>query len=160
LLWNGEWEVTTFQNEKNFSFNMVPFPLVFDTYHAQADSHTFVLPRQIAVDPASRAAALEFISFMLKDSYTWSQGGHIPAYLPVTESNQYKSLKPQSNYASVAAHVVFDPNAWFSGSGSELENQAGAAFQTILNGQASPTQGLRQFRQAIQKLLSVKLPFQ
>jgi multiple sugar transport system substrate-binding protein len=160
LLWNGEWEVTTFQNEKNFSFNMVPFPLVFDTYHAQADSHTFVLPRQIAVDPASRAAALEFISFMLKDSYTWSQGGHVPAYLPVTESNQYKSLKPQSNYASVAADVVVDPNAWFSGSGSELETQAGAAFQTVLNGQAKPTQGLRQFRQAIQKLLSVKLPFQ
>jgi multiple sugar transport system substrate-binding protein len=97
---------------------------------------------------------------MLKDSYTWSQGGHVPAYLPVTESNQYKSLKPQSNYASVAASVVVDPNAWFSGSGSELENQAGAAFQTVLNGQASPTQGLRQFRQAIQKLLSVKLPFQ
>jgi multiple sugar transport system substrate-binding protein len=160
FLWNGEWEVTTFQNEKNFSFNMVPFPLVFDTYHVQADSHTFVLPHQSAVDPASRAASLEFISFMLKDSYTWSQGGHVPAYLPVTESNQYKSLKPQSNYASVAADVVVDPNAWFSGSGSELETQAGAAFQTVLNGQAKPTQGLRQFRQAIQKLLSVKLPFQ
>jgi multiple sugar transport system substrate-binding protein len=160
FLWNGEWEVTTFQNQKNFSFNMVPFPLVFDTYHAQADSHTFVLPHQSAVDPASRAASLEFISFMLKDSYTWSQGGHVPAYLPVTESNQYKSLKPQSNYASVAADVVVDPNAWFSGSGSELETQAGAAFQTVLNGQAKPTQGLRQFRQAIQKLLSVKLPFQ
>lgn len=158
FLWNGEWEVSTFLTQKT-PFNMVPFPQVYDQYHAQADSHTFVLPRQIAVDPARRAASLQLISYMLKDSYTWAQGGHIPAYLPVTESASYKNLKPQSNYASVAASVVVDPAAWFSGSGSELENQAGAAFQTILNGQASVTQGLRQFRAALQKLLSVKLPF-
>jgi len=159
FLWNGEWEVTTFQSQKNFSFNMVPFPLLFDQYRVQADSHAFVLPRQIAPDPARRAASLEFISFMLKDSYTWSQGGHIPAYLPVTESDKYKSLKPQSNYASVAADVVVDPNAWFSGSGSELENQTGTIFAPVLNGNATPQQGLRQFRAAMQKLLSFNLPF-
>jgi multiple sugar transport system substrate-binding protein len=160
FLWNGDWEVTTFQNQKNFQFNMVPFPLIFDQYHTQADSHALVLPRQIAVDPARRAASLEFISFLLKDSYTWAQGGHVPAYLPVTQSDQYKQLKPQSNYVGVAADVVVDPNAWFSGSASELEKQAGAAFQTVLNGQATPQQGLRQFRQALLKLLSTKLPFQ
>jgi multiple sugar transport system substrate-binding protein len=159
-LWNGDWEVTTFQNQKNFSFNMVPFPLVFDQYRVQADSHAFVLPRQIAVDPVRRAASLELISFMLKDSYTWSQGGHVPAYLPVTQSNEYKNLKPQSNYASVAADVVVDPNAWFSGSGSELENQTGTIFAAVLNGNATPQQGLSQFRAAMQKLLRVKLPFQ
>ena len=158
FLWNGEWEVTTFLGEK-MNFNMVPFPLIFDQYHAQADSHTFVLPRQAAVDPGRRAASLELISFMLKDSYTWAQGGHVPAYLPVTESDAYKKLKPQSNYASVPANVVVDPSAWFSGSGSELETQAAAAFQTIVQGQASITQGLRQFRAAVQKLLDVKLPF-
>jgi multiple sugar transport system substrate-binding protein len=152
--------VTTFENQKGFEFSMVPFPLVFDQYRVQADSHSFVLPRQIATDPERRSASLEFISYMLKNSYTWAQGGHVPAYLPVTESEEYKKLKPQSNYASVAPDVVFDPNAWFSGSGSELENQAGAAFQTVLNGQASPQQGLRQFREALQKLLSIKLPFQ
>jgi multiple sugar transport system substrate-binding protein len=160
FLWNGEWEVTTFQSQKNFAFNIVPFPLIFNQYRVQADSHSFVLPHQIAVDPTSRAAALEFISFMLKDSYTWSQGGHIPAYLPVTESAQFKSLKPQSNYASVAADVVVDPNAWFSGSGSEMENQTGTIFAPVLNGNATVQQGLRQFRAAIQKLLTVKLPFQ
>jgi multiple sugar transport system substrate-binding protein len=158
--WNGEWEVTTFQNQKGFPFSMVPFPLVFDEYHTEADSHAFVLPHQIAVDPARRAASLELISFLLNDSYTWAQGGHIPAYLPVTASTQYKTLKPQSNYASVADSVTVDPNAWFSGSGSELENQAGNVFATVLTGQATPVQGIKQFRATIQKLLSVQLPFQ
>ncbi len=111
---------------------MVPFPQVYGQYHAQADSHTFVLPRQSSVDPVSRAAALQYISFMLKDSYTWAQGGHVPAYLPVAESANYKNLKPQSNYASVASNIVIDPAAWFSGSGSRLEIEAGTAFQVAI----------------------------
>ena len=158
FLWNGEWEVTTFITQKT-PFNMVPFPLVYNEYHTQADSHSFVLPRQSVVDPARRAATLKFISFLLQDSLTWAEGGHVPAYLPVTESSAYKQLKPQSNYASVAPNTVVDPTAWFSGSGSEMENQAGAAFQTALNGQATPAQGVSQFRGAVEKLLAVKLPF-
>jgi multiple sugar transport system substrate-binding protein len=158
FLWNGEWEVTTFQTQKT-PFSMAPFPQVYSEYRVQADSHTFVLPRQGSVDPVSRANALQFISFMLKDSYTWAQGGHVPSYLPIAESANYKSLKPQSNYASVASNIVIDPVAWFSGSGSQMENQAGAAFQLALNGQGTPTQGVRQFRDAMQKLLAIKLPF-
>ena len=158
MLWNGEWEVTTFQTQKT-SFSMAPFPLIYDQYHAQADSHTFVLPRQSSVDPVSRAAVLQYIGFMLKDSYTWAQGGHVPAYLPVTDSTSYKSLKPQSNYASVAPNVVIDPPAWFSGSGSRLENDAGTAFQLALNGQGTPAQSISQFRTDMKNLLAIKLPF-
>jgi multiple sugar transport system substrate-binding protein len=139
---------------------MVPFPLVYDTYHVQADSHAFILPHQSAVDPAQREASMEFIRFMLSNSYTWAQGGHVPAYLPVTQSAQYKSLKPQSNYVGVAENVVVDPSAWFSGSGSQFETHVSAAIQTVLNGQASPKQGLAQFRTAVLKLLAVKVPFQ
>lgn len=156
--WNGEWEVSTFINQKGLKFNMVPFPKVFDQYHVQADSHAFILPRQSVVDPNTRAAVLEFISYMLKTSLNWAQGGHIPAYLPVTTDTQYKQLKPQSNYASVAADVTVDPIAWFSGSGSELENQAGAAFQQVLSGQFTTKQGLDQFKAALRKLLSLPSP--
>jgi multiple sugar transport system substrate-binding protein len=158
FFWQGEWEVTTFQTQKT-PFNMVPFPQIFDSNATQADSHTFVLPHQIALDPARRAATLKFISFMLNDSYTWSQGGHIPSYLPVAESDQYKNLKPQSNYASVADNVVVDPTAWFSGSGSAMENQAGGAFQPVMAGQYTPAQGVKQFRATITKFLNMKLPF-
>jgi multiple sugar transport system substrate-binding protein len=156
--WNGEWEVTTFAGQSNFHFNMVPIPKVFDTYRVQADLHSFVLPRQAAVDPTNRAAALEFISFMLKDSLTWAQGGHIPAYLPVAESSAYKNLKPQSNYSSVADSVVIDPAVWFGGSGSDFETQAGAAFQAVMTGQSTPKQGIQQFRTAINRLLNIPSP--
>lgn len=158
FLWNGEWEVTTFITQKT-PFSMAPYPQVYNTYAVQGDLHSFVMPRQLAPDPAHRAAALQFISFMLQDSFTWAQGGHVPAYLPVTDSERYKNLKPQSNYASVAAHVVIDPTDWFSGSGSELENKTQTIFAPVMSGQATPAQGIKQWKAAIQKLLNTRLPF-
>lgn len=153
--WNGEWEITTFQGIDNFHFNMVPFPKVYQTYKVQADCHAFVLPHQLAVDPDKRANALKLISFMLNNSLEWAKGGHIPAYLPVTESTEYQQLKPQSNYASVAASTVFDPIAWFSGSGSQLESDSAAAFQQVVTGAYTPLQGVRQFKETLQKYLSI-----
>ena len=136
---------------------MRPFPTVFDRPATQADSHTFVLPRK----PRSRArldAALRFISTLLEESLTWAQGGHIPAYKPVFESAAYRKLVPQSHYASSADHVVYDPFAWYSGSGSDLEAQAGAAFQPVATGANTPQQGLAAFRDYLDQVANVHPP--
>jgi hypothetical protein len=47
----------------------------------------------------------------------------------VFESAEYRKLSPQSDYAEAAERVVFDPLAWYSGSGSNLETNAGSAFK-------------------------------
>jgi multiple sugar transport system substrate-binding protein len=158
FLWNGEWEVTTFQAIPNFHFNMVPFFNIFGGNQAEADSHSFILPRQAYPDPARMAATLTFISFMLKDTLTWAQGGHIPAYLPVATSEAYKKLKPQSNYAGVAKDVVVDPPAWFSGSGSDFESLADGVFGAVMLGQLTPAKGIQQFRAGVQRMLNVPSP--
>ncbi len=157
FFWQGEWEVTTFQTA-NTPFNMVPFPNIFGGGQCQADSHTFVLPRQASVDPARREASYLFISSLLKDSFVWAHGGHIPAYLPVATSQEYKNLKPQSNYAGVAANVVVDPTAWFSGSGSEFESVVSAPIQASFQGQLTPQQALAQLKASVQKLLNTPSP--
>lgn len=102
---------------------------------------------------------LTFISYMLKDSLVWARGGHIPAYLPVTNSAAYKHLVPQSHYAAEAKHVEYDPVAWFSGSASQLETDAGLAFQAVMEGQLSPQGGLSEFRTDLRKLINTPPPF-
>ncbi len=154
---NGEWEVTTFQSQK-MKFNMVPLPTAYDNKATWADSHCFVLPHQAYPNVESRKAALRFVSYMLKTSQTWAQGGHIPAYLPVTESSGFKSLKPQANYASVANEVVYDPPAWFSGAASDLETQVTNAIQGAVSGSMSPDQALEQMKKAMNKLLTTPAP--
>src|SRR5947209_653892 len=157
FFWQGEWEVTTFQGAK-LPFNMTLFPNIFGNNKTQADSHTFVLPKQSSVDQQRLADSLKFISFMLNDSLVWAEGGHIPAYQPVVKSTAYQQLKPQANYAAQAQSVVYDPPAWFSGSGSQMETQAGAAFQAVMGGQLTPKQGLDQYRSYMQKMLTTPSP--
>ncbi len=154
---NGGWEVTTFETE-GIPFSAVPFPNVFGTNQTWADSHVFVLPKQPDDDQGRLDASLRFISFMLKDSLTWAQGGHIPSYLPVATGPEFAGLEPQSNYAAAAETPVYDPRAWFSGAAAPLQEEAGAAFGAVLNGQKSPREGISQYRAAMEDLLDTPEP--
>jgi multiple sugar transport system substrate-binding protein len=153
----GDWELPTFQTAK-LKFDMQPFPTIFGQEATQADSHALVLPRLKHPDPARTDLALGFAKSLLDQSITWAEGGHIPAWLPVQRSEKYRKLQPQSNYAGVAEHVVYDPPAWFSGSGSSLEVEAGSAFGSVLGGRSSPAQGVEQFRKALERLAAAPSP--
>ena len=69
----GEWEITPAQAVKGLKFGMVPVPTLFDKPAAQADSHTFVLPRRTA-RPEQRKQAMGFIKSMLDQSYDLGRG--------------------------------------------------------------------------------------
>ena len=153
---NGEWEVTTFQTQK-LKFDMRPVPNVLGTAHTEADSHTFVLPNKHRT-PEQLDAALGFVAQLIGQGQTWAKGGHVPAYKPTFESDAYHKLVPQSHYASVADSVVYDPPAWYSGSGSDLELQAGSAFQPVATGAKSPRQGLAAFHAHLDRLSAVASP--
>ncbi|HWS79426.1 MAG TPA: extracellular solute-binding protein [Rubrobacter sp.] len=156
--WNGDWEVTTYQ-DADLPFSMVPFPNVFGENHiSQADRHTFVIPKQPTKDPRAMEPAFQFISSMLKNSLVWAKGGHIPAYLPVAESEEYRKLSPQSNYVGVADNVVLDPEAWFSGSGSTMEQRASATFQTAMAGIITPKQAFAELRTMLQEFVDTPKP--
>jgi multiple sugar transport system substrate-binding protein len=155
--WNGEWEVTTFA-DAGMPFSIVPFPSIFGNNTVQADRHTFVIPRGVAKDSRKMDAALTFISSMMKNSLIWAEGGHIPAYLPILESQKYKNLTPQSNYAGVADDVILDPNAWFSGSGSDMETQAAVPLQQAMGGAVDPKQAVDDMRASMQELVDTPSP--
>jgi multiple sugar transport system substrate-binding protein len=141
----GEWEITTAEAVEGLKFGMVPLPTLFDKPAAQADSHTFILPKMERTE-AQLLRAMTFIKSLLDQSFTWAQGGHIPAYLPTLDSPEYKALKPQSNYATATATAVYDAAAWYSGSGSNFENVLGAQIGLVQQGLATPEVALAAVR--------------
>ncbi|MFI5844083.1 extracellular solute-binding protein [Catenuloplanes sp. NPDC051500] len=164
FLFNGEWEVTTFQTQKT-PFSMVPFPEVFPgtsgpggIARTQADCHTFVLPHQRDRTVAGTRPALDYVKFMLEHSVDWAAGGHVPAWLPATRSPDYLALDPQSRYRDAATTAQLDPKAWFSGSASNMENLAGAAFGAVQAGTATPEAGLARFKADIRRLIDTPAP--
>jgi multiple sugar transport system substrate-binding protein len=159
FLFQGEWEITTFQTAKT-PFSMAPFPNVLGggKYAVQADSHTLVLPKNPQQDAAALDRSLTFIRSMLDQSDTWAQGGHIPAWLPYRDSSQYAKLEPQSAYAGAADAAAYDPPAWYSGSGSDFEITVGGTIGAAMSGHISPAAAIAQMRSKLHVLASTAPP--
>ena len=155
----GEWEISTFQTAK-MPFSMTLFPNVYggSKYACQADSHTLVIPKQPSRDPAQLQRSLKFIRSMLDQSATWAAGGHIPAWQPYAQSEAYKKLSPQSEYAAAADAAVYDPQGWYSGSGSDFEIVIGSSIGAVQSGQLEPKAALDQIRTKLGKLASTPSP--
>src|SRR5699024_10438078 len=153
----GEWEISTAQSVEGLDFGMAPIPQVFDKPAVQADSHTFILPRKDR-SPQQRQQAMEFIKTMLDQSMIWAEGGHVPAYMPTAESEEYLALEPQRYYAEAADYAVYDDAAWYGGSGSTFEDTVGAQLGLVQQGVLSPEQALAAIRNQLAIYTSTPSP--
>lgn len=152
MLFTGVWELRTMQGAE-IAFDATMIPTLYGTQAVYADSHSFVLPHQTNADPVRRDLTYQFVADMLKNSFGWAEAGHIPAFLPVTESADYSKLIPQANYAEAAQHVVYDPTAWFTGSGSNFQAEFGAAVQGVLLSGDDPATAIDRFEARVNTLL-------
>jgi multiple sugar transport system substrate-binding protein len=155
---NGEWEISTFQTAK-MPFGMALVPNVFGgTYVVHADSHTLVLPRREDQTPEQLDLSLGFVKALLDQSMNWAEGGHVPTWLPVADSAAYRELTPQSNYAAAADAAVYDPPAWYTGSGSNFEIVMGSAVGAVEGGQLAPRAAIEQIRSRLSALAALPSP--
>lgn len=69
-----------------------------------------------------------------------------------------RSSRPQSNYQSVADHVVYDPPAWYSGSGSDLEGFVGGAVGALMLGTVTPAEAYEELHSALETLSRETVP--
>lgn len=157
MLFSGVWDLVGLQNE-GVPFDTAIIPGVFGRTVAYGDSHTFVLPHQDDPDPQERRFVHEFVASILKRSLDWAKAGHIPAYSPVTETRQYADLVPQSHYSDAVDYLVYDPEAWFSGTATDFQTYFGDSIQQVLSGNVPPVKGLRAFANRIDNLLSRPSP--
>jgi multiple sugar transport system substrate-binding protein len=158
FFFQGDWEITTFQTSKT-PFSMTRFPNVFGgRYAVQADSHSFVLPKNAKRDATRRAMTLTFVKALLDQSPTWVLGGHIPAWLPYADSPAYRKVVPQYGYAGVADYARYDDPGWYSGSGSDFETVTGSAISAVFAGQMAPDAAVRQMRSRLTKYAKTASP--
>ncbi|HZX25697.1 MAG TPA: extracellular solute-binding protein [Telluria sp.] len=157
---NGVWEVpelvrSSARGTLGFDYGIVPLPRLYGDASAWADSHGFAIPANEAhpMPPAKVRAVLRFVAYVSTHSLGWAQGGHIPAYRPVAESDAARSLMPNALYADAARHVVYDPDGWYMGAAGPLEAIASKFLPAALSQQLAPDEALRMFEQEAARLL-------
>ncbi|MDK1388740.1 extracellular solute-binding protein [Sinorhizobium sp. 8-89] len=152
MMINGVWEVPTMTDLKNngklFEWGAVELPVIFDHPSTYADSHTFALPANKGKDmsPEKRAAVLEVMSWMSKNSLFWATAGHIPAYGPVTNSAEYKAMEPNHTYSSLTANIIFDPKTPLAGIAGPIFDVMSNFFVPTLNGEMEPAKAVEEIK--------------
>jgi multiple sugar transport system substrate-binding protein len=159
FLFDGVWQLPTYQGVKGLDFNIVPFPaLLGDKPVAYADSHALAIPASSGRTDARTADAVDFVKGLLDQSLTWAGGGHVPAWLPVQKSAEFKKLEPQSNYTQAAFNAVYDPPGWYTGAGSDFQTAMGSVIASVLNGGMSPKAGVDAMTTSLEKFSTARSP--
>jgi multiple sugar transport system substrate-binding protein len=151
---NGVWEVPTMTDlaakGELFDWGAVQIPTLFDHPATWADSHAFAIPADPNMTPEKRAAVLEVIGWMAKNSLFWATAGHLPAYGPVRASAEFAEMQPNATYSSLAATAVFDPSSTLAGVASPVYDAAGNYMMPAVNGEMTAQEAMESMRDDLQ----------
>lgn len=153
---NGVWEVPTMVDlhakGELFEWGAVMLPTLFDHPATWADSHAFAIPNRVGneLSAEKRAAVLQVIAWMNKNSLAWADAGHIPAYSPVRDSEEFKTKQPNATYSILADTAVFDPSSVLAGVASPVYDAAGNYLMPAINGEIDPQSAMEQLRDDLQ----------
>ena len=153
---NGVWEVPTMVDLQKkgslFDWGAIQIPAIFAHPATWADSHSFAIPNRQGnpVDPAKRKLVLDTIHWFNLHSLEWAGGGHLPAFAPVRSGDDFKNLKPNADYSTLAATAVFDPVSTLAGVASPVYDAAGNFVLPAMNGDLAPADAASQMRDDLQ----------
>jgi multiple sugar transport system substrate-binding protein len=152
MMINGVWEVPTMvdleKKGKLFNWGAIELPVIFDHPSTYADSHTFAIPankgKEMSAD--KHAAVLEVMSWIDKHSLFWATAGHIPAYGPVTATDEYKKMEPNATYSPLTANMIFDPKSPLFGVAGPVFDVMSTSFVPTLNGEMDPAAAVEKIK--------------
>lgn len=146
---NGVWEVPTMTDlhakGELFEWGAVQLPTFFDHPATWADSHAFAIPANQGKEmtPEKKAAVMKVIAWFNENSLAWSDAGHIPAYAPVRDSEEFKTKQPNAVYSVLADTAVFDPSSTLAGVASPVYDAAGNYLMPAINGEFDAQQAMQ-----------------
>jgi multiple sugar transport system substrate-binding protein len=154
----GDWNRPTLadaqaKQQLKFDYAILPLPKLYQTAAAWADGHSFGLPGKAnTLAPEKLAAVLRFVAYVETHALVWAEGGHIPAALPVTQSDAYLAMRPNNEYRGAADEVAYDPSVWYAGVAGPLYQLAGRYLNAGMTGQMPVDAAMAQFADGVDQI--------
>ena len=90
--------------------------------------------------------ARDVVKWMNEHSLQWAGAGHIPAFKPVTASEEFKTMQPNATYSTLAKTAAFDPSSKLAGVASPVYDAAGNFLLPAINGEMDPQEAMEGMR--------------
>ena len=150
LMIHGDWAVPTLvdlskAHKLGFKWGAIQIPTWYARKTTWCDSHSFTIPDRKGnpVPPKEVKADLTVIAWMNRHSIMWASGGHVPAFLPVTNSKAFKQMEPNATYSSFAQTCSYDPRSTITGVASPTYDAASNDLVPSINGQISAKRAVK-----------------
>jgi multiple sugar transport system substrate-binding protein len=109
LMWNGIWNINAFKELEDLDWGVAPVPQIGSEKGVWSGSHNFVIMNKQPLDDNKVQASKVFINWISQHSIEWAKAGQVPARKSVRDSQEFKSLKAQSQFAKELDYVHFVP---------------------------------------------------
>lgn len=103
---DGSWNVKPAADALGDNFGVTKFPQFGDTPALITTNHAFIVPQKKNQSDAAKKAVAEFIKWWGDHNYEWSEAGHLPAYTPSTETEEFKKMPYIGNYIDTLDRAV------------------------------------------------------
>ncbi len=89
---------------------------------------------------------------MDKHSLFWATAGHIPAYGPVTATDEYKKMEPNATYSPLTANMIFDPKSPLAGVAGPIFDVMSTYFVPTQNGEMDPAEAVKKIKDELNNM--------
>lgn len=144
----GVYMMTSLTKQKDLRFAAAPVPQFGPKKAVWAGSHLLTMPSGLS--DKKREAAWEFIRYLSENSIIWAEGGQVPVRKSILETDRFRKLTVQSEFAKQLDYVVFEPQ---SVNYNLVATFGDSAFEAILNQTQPAKQALATASRRINNIL-------
>lgn len=148
IAFEGIYMIADLERQKDLDFSGAPLPVLGKQPAAWANSHTLCLSKDLQEERLE--AAWRFVRFLSENSLDWAVGGQIPARASLLETEQFKAMKVQSEFARQLSYLRFPPRVPFI---AEFLTEFDAAVEKALRGSVSPQDALDEATENINRIV-------
>jgi len=138
LVFEGIYMLPEIQRQKDLDWGAAPIPTLGEQPATWGDSH--ILALRGGLEGKRLAGAKRFIKFLSDNSLDWAVGGQVPVRKNLRNSDRFRSMTAQSQFARQIPYVQYLPATPFV---FEYLREYDYAIELALRGTLGPEQALR-----------------
>jgi len=148
MAFEGIYMLADLQRQKDLDYAGAPLPVLGVKPAAWAGAHLLCLRN--GLEGAQLDAAWRFVKFLSDNSLDWAEGGQIPARNSLRDTDRFRSMTMQSEFAKELPYIAFMPRVPFI---FEFYTEFDLAVERALRGSAPAKQALDDATRRVNEVL-------
>lgn len=137
IVFEGVYMLADLQKQKDLDYAGAPVPLLGEKQAVWAGSHNLCLRSDLS--GRELEASWRFVKFLSDNSLDWAAGGQVPVRRSLRNSDRFRAMTVQSEFARQIPYVNYLPRLQFI---FEFQTEFNSAIEKALRGSSTPQDAL------------------